>query len=251
MSTKKELTTRQTILALIPELKKTFAKKADLTPIQQLAASAFHSANVDGNTVNFYTSTDKTGTAVFTMDFPVEMFLDQTKTEFVGKFTWSEAAYPGSTNPNLNNKPVMVLAVKGEGENPTYSFLNMAALVDTYKAKTEGKDASTTVTVEGYEIDVKVNISAEEGNQLQMKADGLYVPKPAAVDISGKADKVTGATEGNFASLDANGNLTDSGKGAASFVPAVEGDDVLRASDIADYTAEEIAALLADETPAE
>lgn len=39
-------------------------------------------------------------------------------------------------------------------------------------------------------------------------------------DISGKADKVTGATKGNFAALDANGNLTDSGKKAADFQPA-------------------------------
>ena len=33
----------------------------------------------------------------------------------------------------------------------------------------------------------------------------------ATVDISGKADKVQNATSGNFASLDSNGNLTDSG----------------------------------------
>ena len=39
-------------------------------------------------------------------------------------------------------------------------------------------------------------------------------------DISGKADKVTGATEGNFAAFDANGNLTDSGKKATDFQPA-------------------------------
>lgn len=39
-------------------------------------------------------------------------------------------------------------------------------------------------------------------------------------DISGKADKVAGATDGNFAALDANGNLTDSGKKAADFQPA-------------------------------
>lgn len=36
--------------------------------------------------------------------------------------------------------------------------------------------------------------------------------------ISNKADKVTGATSGNFAGLDANGNLTDSGKKAADFL---------------------------------
>lgn len=39
-------------------------------------------------------------------------------------------------------------------------------------------------------------------------------------DISGKADKVTGATSGNFAGLDANGNLVDSGKKASDFASA-------------------------------
>lgn len=34
---------------------------------------------------------------------------------------------------------------------------------------------------------------------------------------NGKADKVSGATNGNFAALDANGNLTDSGKKATDF----------------------------------
>lgn len=37
---------------------------------------------------------------------------------------------------------------------------------------------------------------------------------------SGKADKVASATAGNFAGLDANGNLTDSGKKAADFATA-------------------------------
>lgn len=39
----------------------------------------------------------------------------------------------------------------------------------------------------------------------------------AAVDYSGKADKVASATEGNFAGLNAEGNLTDSGKKASDF----------------------------------
>ena len=42
-------------------------------------------------------------------------------------------------------------------------------------------------------------------------------------DISGKADKVSGATAGNFAALDANGNPTDSGKKAADFATAAQG----------------------------
>ena len=197
--------------------------KTDIDAAAALAASAFHSAKVEGNTVSLYTSTDKSGDAAFTFDFPTEMFLDQTKTEFVGKFKWAEATYPGSTDPKLDGKPVMVLAVKGENpDSCTYSFLNMADLVDTYTAKTTGKDASTTIEISGYEVEVKVNISKEADNILELKDDGLYVPKPKVTDISGKADKVAGATEGNFAALDAEGNLTDSGKKAADFVATTD-----------------------------
>lgn len=39
-------------------------------------------------------------------------------------------------------------------------------------------------------------------------------------DVSGKADKVTGATEGDVATLDANGNLVDSGMTLGASVPA-------------------------------
>lgn len=44
-----------------------------------------------------------------------------------------------------------------------------------------------------------------------------------AGDISGKADKVSDATSGNFAGLDANGNLTDSGKKASDFATSAQG----------------------------
>lgn len=44
-----------------------------------------------------------------------------------------------------------------------------------------------------------------------------------AVDYSGKADKVSSATSGNFAGLDANGNLTDSGSKASDFATAAQG----------------------------
>ena len=204
--------------ALAEKVNSDYATKADLKKASDSAAAAFKSGKVDGNTVSLYTSEDKSGTAAFTFDFPTEMFLDQTKTEFVAKFKWAEATYPGSTNPSLDGKPVMVLAV-----SVAYSFLNMAALVDTYKAKETGKDASTTIEIAGYEVEVKVNISKEADNILVMKGDGLYVPKAKETDISGKADKVAEATDGNFAALDADGNLKDSGKKAADFVAAEAG----------------------------
>ena len=214
----KQISTKTTIRNLTAEIKKTFVKKDAFTPVQTAADAAIKSLGVDGNTVNFYTSTDKSGTAAFSVDFPSELFLDQTKTTFVAKFKFDAATYPGATDPKLDGKPVMVLAVKGENpDSCTYSFLSMAALVDTYKAKAVGKDASTTVTIAGYEVDVKVNVSAAAGNALVLKDDGLYV------DISGKADKVKNATAGNFAALDANGNLTDSGKKPVDFVAAETG----------------------------
>ena len=42
--------------------------------------------------------------------------------------------------------------------------------------------------------------------------------------LDGKTDKVTGATSGNFAGLDTNGNLTDSGSKASDFATAGQGD---------------------------
>lgn len=207
----------------VNKLVKLASLKALAERVNTELSTAFKSGKVEGNKVKLFTSADKTGAAAFEFDFPVEMVLDQAKTAFVPQFTWSLETYPGSEDPGLNGKPVMVLAVKGSDGSVTYSFMGMAALVDTYKAKVSGKDASTTVTIAGYEVDVKVNVSKEPNNVLEARADGLYVPKPKETDISGKADKVQPAVDGNFAGLDASGNLTDSGKKAADFVTAEAG----------------------------
>lgn len=169
---------------------------AKIATVRADTSKALKSLKVDGNTVNFYTNTDMTGDAAFSLDFPTEMFLDQTKTEFVGKFKFSAETYSGATDPKLDGKPVMVLAVKGENpDSCAYSFLNMAALVDTYKAKTDGKDASTTVTIAGYEVDVKVNVSSEAGNVLSLKSDGLYVDSYSKTAIDEKVKAVSDALD--------------------------------------------------------
>jgi len=192
--------------------------KTELTTLETKLATgidaAFKSLKVEGSTISFYTSADKSGAAAATVDFPAEYFLDQAKTAIEESFAWNEAAYPGSANPNLDGKPVLVMAVKGDDGSVTYSFLNMEKLMNVYTAKVDGKDASTSIVIDGYTVDVMVRISAAEGNQLQLKDDGLFVPAPAAADLSGKADKVASAIAGNLAGLDANGNLTDSGKKA-------------------------------------
>ena len=72
----KQISTKTTIRNLTAEIKKTFVKKDAFTPVQTAANAAIKSLGVDGNTVNFYTSTDKSGTAAFSVDFPSELFLD-------------------------------------------------------------------------------------------------------------------------------------------------------------------------------
>lgn len=153
-------------------------------------------------------------------------YQEKVKTEFVPSFAFSAATYPGSTDPKLDGKPVMVLAVKGENpDSCTYSFLSMAALVDTYKAKAVGKDTSTTVSIAGYEVDVKVNVSAAEGNALTLKEDGLYV------------------STANVEASDTNGNIKVNGKEVTVYT---EPANVLHSEDVEDFSAEDIAAMLAD-----
>lgn len=137
--------------------------------------------SASGNTVSFFTTADGSGSAAFSFDFPEEIFLDQTGTTLVENFSWSALAYPGSTNPNLDGKTVLVLAVKGDKTtNPTvkYSFVNMAKLIDTYSP------ADNSISISGHSVAVK--ISSATGNAVSLAADGLFV------DISGKVDKVNG-----------------------------------------------------------
>ena len=68
--------------------------------------------------------------------------------------------------------------------------------------------------ISGYEIEFKVSSAAN--NALTIQNDGLHV------DISGKTDKVTNATAGHVASLDANGNLLDSGVIAENVVTTAD-----------------------------
>ena len=66
----------------------------------------------------------------------------------------------------------------------------------------------TTDVVDNLTSDANdVPLSAKQGKLLK-------------TDVDKKADKVTGATADNFASLDTNGNLKDSGKKASDFETA-------------------------------
>ena len=166
--------------------------KTELDKLGNKIATAFKSLSVSGNTVSFFGTTDATGTALATFDFPEEIFLDQAGTTLVENFAWSAETYPGSTNLNLDGKTVLVLAVKGDKEtNPTvkYSFVNLEKLIDAYTA------GDNSIDINGYSVTVKISQTA--GNLISVESDGLHV------DISGKADRVANATGGNTADVTA------------------------------------------------
>ena len=163
------------------------------------------------NTHNFY-NTDAPAedtVPVFSIDIPTEYFLDQAKTTFVQSFSWSEGLYPGSENPNLDGKPVWIMAVKGDDNSVTYSFVNLEALVDIYTG--ENTKSITLVVSEDNKISANVNVSAEEGNIISVKDDGIYA-SVTEVDISGKADKLVDPAEG-AAVIKADQILVDDGTG--------------------------------------
>lgn len=64
----------------------------------------------------------------------------------------------------------------------------------------DGSGAIVSITMNGSIVNIDSSGNADLGTVLTQHQD-----------ISGKADKVSGATDGNFAALDSNGNLTDSG----------------------------------------
>ena len=96
---------------------------------------------------------------------------------------------------------------------------NKVALESTVTDAIGGLDA---VVESSDGTNVQVKVTEENGiiTEVNVTTDNTI----NANDIAGKADKVSGATNGNFAGLDANGNLTDSGSKAADFATAAQGD---------------------------
>lgn len=108
-------------------------------------------------------------------------------------------------------KPVISIANSGiatkgfryiVGAEPTGTF---SGLTTNHIAWYDGTDWQTDAPQEGW-----VLYDKNQGKYLQF--DGTaWEDHGADVDISGKADKVSGGTEDNLVSLDGTGNIKDSG----------------------------------------
>lgn len=205
--------------------------------IDSAKTKAIKAIEVKDNAINFYANPtpDATTTPDFTVDMPVEYFLDQAKTTMVQEFAWSEATYAGSTNPNLDGKPVLVLAVKGDDDSVVYSFLNMETLIDVYVG--EGTQSVVLEVSEDNKISANVKVSTEEGNIISIKEDGLFA-SVTEVDISGKADKLVNPESGDpvvkagqILVDDGNGNLAATGKTIAELVEEIHAEYVSMSDD--------------------
>lgn len=93
------------------------------------------------------------------------------------------------------------------------SLLVVGNLGNVYNITTAGTTTADFVGGAGNPISIGDNVAIVDVGSGTYKFDLLG----GFVDLSGKADKVSSATNGDFAGLDTNGNLIDSGKKATDF----------------------------------
>lgn len=116
----------------------------------------------------------------------------------------SDNTYQGALTLNINSsgaKPIYINGTASSSSN--YKLRNGTYFVfydgTNYYFRTDGK------------LPMK---SADFSGSYTELAD-----KPTIPDVTTKADKVSNATNGNFAALDSNGNLTDSGHNDSNYAP--------------------------------
>ena len=161
---------------------------------------AIEVAHADGQ---IYLTIDgkKIGTGFSDADFIKDGFLQSVTKDVANNtiiFTWNTDA--GVTETTIDIDDLVEVYTGAEGIDITDFVVTIADA-----GVTTAKIADKNVTKAKLEDSVQASLNLAD-TALQ-----------AHQDISGKADKVSGAVSGNFAGLDANGNLTDSGKKAADF----------------------------------
>lgn len=113
------------------------------------------------------------------------------------------------------------------GKNVTVA-VDETALGTALNGKVDKVEGSSLMTSEEHSKLTAIEADADVNVIEVVKVNGTALSvatadKSVNIDLTGKADKVASATSGNFAGLDANGNLTDSGSKAADFATAAQG----------------------------
>lgn len=158
-----------------------------------------------------------------------------------GTHTWSELKYiyaqasdvyswaKAATKPTYNYGEIQGTPTIGDG-TITISFGEFS---DTFTVNQSG-DKQITIPVPPATVDtdtqyqlaftgttMKLQSKTKDAEEFEdVVGQSFDLATILAENFNAKADKVSGATNGNFAGLDAQGNLTDSGSSAASFESA-------------------------------
>ena len=119
-----------------------------------------------------------------------------------------------------------IAALQSDKANKSEMAIEAVSGDSTKKTITLKTGLAQDVLVAHQDISGKANLAVPSaaGNIATLDANGdLTDSGVAASTIGDKANKVSGATNGNFAGLDANGDLTDSGSKASDFATAAQG----------------------------
>lgn len=126
----------------------------------------------------------------------------------------------GATVASENNKAATEKAVRDainalDAEVTSSDGTNVQVKV----TEADGKISAVNVTTDNTEN------KNNKVSSWQSTSDNTHYPSEKLVKdgLDAKADKVSGATSGNFAGLDSNGNLTDSGSKASDFATSAQG----------------------------
>lgn len=161
------------------------------------------------------------------INIPKDLVVESGEVKTLDEGVWGSAGtYIVLTLANATNDKIYVRVddlIEYVTSGSTNDSQVIVAIDDDHKVTATigaGKIGTTELANNAVTTDKITDKNVTEAKLEQNVQDALALARTALQshqDISGKADKVTGATAGNFAGLDANGNLTDSGKKAADF----------------------------------
>lgn len=176
-----------------------------------------------------YRFTKGTGAGATTMDIDIEkdlinktfqlVTITEGTGDNVGKY-YDGVTEVGSSVGVTGTGVYMKYTTIIENNTEVYSYADMSGLVEYLTLGTQTGKA-VTLSIVNNQITADIADKAIQKSHLsQSVQDSLDLADSALQshqDISGKADKVANGTENNFAGLDANGNLKDSGSKASDF----------------------------------
>ena len=151
---------------------------------------------------------------------------DTEKTTWNGKSDFSGSYNDLSNKPTLGSASALDVASSGDASTTQVVKGDDSRLSD---ARTPVSHTHTTSDITDFptmsDYIQKSNTSGLVKNDGTIDTNS-YATTSQIPDISGKADKVTSATNGNLAGLDANGNLTDSGWNGAKDTTSISGNPI-------------------------